>query len=149
MSLLKNSKFSKCFKLVKFLEFSIEKKNSPICMMKNDCLWIFSHLPGKCSTYPIFSRCMDCGVPFCQGHTGCPLGNIIPKWNDYVFKKNWRQVRKQFFFNFEFLLNTQSDTTMKICFQALEQLLQTNNFPEFTGRVCPAPCEVSCEKGVL
>uniref|UniRef100_A0A0K0D227 Glutamine amidotransferase type-2 domain-containing protein n=1 Tax=Angiostrongylus cantonensis TaxID=6313 RepID=A0A0K0D227_ANGCA len=64
------------------------------------------------------ARCMDCGVPFCQGHTGCPLGNIIPKWNDYVFKKNWRQ--------------------------ALEQLLQTNNFPEFTGRVCPAPCEVSC-----
>lgn len=61
-------------------------------------------------------RCMDCGVPFCQGNTGCPLGNIIPKWNDYVFKKNWRQ--------------------------ALEQLLQTNNFPEFTGRVCPAPCEV-------
>ncbi|CAJ0935291.1 unnamed protein product, partial [Mesorhabditis belari] len=64
------------------------------------------------------ARCMDCGVPFCQGHTGCPLGNIIPKWNDYVFKKNWRQ--------------------------ALEQLLQTNNFPEFTGRVCPAPCEGAC-----
>ncbi|ETN80283.1 hypothetical protein NECAME_02415 [Necator americanus] len=63
-------------------------------------------------------RCMDCGVPFCQGNTGCPLGNIIPKWNDYVFKKNWRQ--------------------------ALEQLLQTNNFPEFTGRVCPAPCEGAC-----
>ena len=77
------------------------------------------------------ARCMDCGVPFCQGNTGqrifkiikyvlnnlgCPLGNIIPKWNDYVFKNNWRQ--------------------------ALEQLLQTNNFPEFTGRVCPAPCEV-------
>ena len=56
---------------------------------------------------------------------------------------------KKKFKNFEFLLNTQSDTTMKICFQALEQLLQTNNFPEFTGRVCPAPCEVSCEKGVL
>ncbi|EYB90153.1 hypothetical protein Y032_0223g2677 [Ancylostoma ceylanicum] len=64
------------------------------------------------------ARCMDCGVPFCQGNTGCPLGNIIPKWNDYVFKKNWRQ--------------------------ALEQLLQTNNFPEFTGRVCPAPCEGAC-----
>lgn len=59
---------------------------------------------------------MDCGVPFCQSNTGCPLGNIIPKWNDYVFKQNWRQ--------------------------ALQQLLQTNNFPEFTGRVCPAPCEV-------
>lgn len=65
---------------------------------------------------------MDCGVPFCQGHTGCPLGNIIPKWNDFVFKKNWRQ--------------------------ALEQLLQTNNFPEFTGRVCPAPCEGACTLGI-
>ncbi|VDK27600.1 unnamed protein product [Gongylonema pulchrum] len=64
------------------------------------------------------ARCMDCGVPFCQGNNGCPLGNIIPKWNDYVFKQNWRQ--------------------------ALEQLLQTNNFPEFTGRVCPAPCESAC-----
>ncbi|CAI5454315.1 unnamed protein product [Caenorhabditis angaria] len=68
------------------------------------------------------ARCMDCGVPFCQGHSGCPLGNIIPKWNDYVFKKNWRQ--------------------------ALEQLLQTNNFPEFTGRVCPAPCEGACCLGI-
>uniref|UniRef100_A0A1I7SQC1 glutamate synthase (NADH) n=1 Tax=Bursaphelenchus xylophilus TaxID=6326 RepID=A0A1I7SQC1_BURXY len=68
------------------------------------------------------ARCMDCGIPFCQGNTGCPLGNIIPKWNDYVFKKNWRQ--------------------------ALEQLLQTNNFPEFTGRVCPAPCEGACCVGI-
>ncbi|CAP23162.1 Protein CBG01975 [Caenorhabditis briggsae] len=68
------------------------------------------------------ARCMDCGVPFCQGHSGCPLGNIIPKWNDFVFKKNWRQ--------------------------ALEQLLQTNNFPEFTGRVCPAPCEGACTLGI-
>ncbi|KAI6241558.1 Glutamate synthase [Aphelenchoides fujianensis] len=68
------------------------------------------------------ARCMDCGIPFCQGNTGCPLGNIIPKWNDYVFKSNWRQ--------------------------ALEQLLQTNNFPEFTGRVCPAPCEGACCVGI-
>ena len=68
------------------------------------------------------ARCMDCGIPFCQGDTGCPLGNIIPKWNDYVFKRNWRQ--------------------------ALEQLLQTNNFPEFTGRVCPAPCEGACCLGI-
>uniref|UniRef100_A0A914H2C3 Glutamate synthase n=1 Tax=Globodera rostochiensis TaxID=31243 RepID=A0A914H2C3_GLORO len=68
------------------------------------------------------ARCMDCGIPFCQGTTGCPLGNIIPKWNDYVFKNNWRQ--------------------------ALEQLLQTNNFPEFTGRVCPAPCEGACCVGI-
>uniref|UniRef100_A0A183ISR9 Glutamate synthase n=1 Tax=Soboliphyme baturini TaxID=241478 RepID=A0A183ISR9_9BILA len=64
------------------------------------------------------ARCMDCGVPFCQGNTGCPLGNIIPRWNDLVFKNNWRE--------------------------ALIQLLQTNNFPEFTGRVCPAPCEAAC-----
>ncbi|XP_070567565.1 uncharacterized protein [Ptychodera flava] len=64
------------------------------------------------------ARCMDCGVPFCQSTTGCPLGNIIPKWNDLVFQDNWKE--------------------------ALNRLLQTNNFPEFTGRVCPAPCEGAC-----
>lgn len=62
------------------------------------------------------ARCMDCGVPFCQSSNGCPLGNIIPKWNDLVFQDNYKE--------------------------ALAFLLQTNNFPEFTGRVCPAPCEV-------
>uniref|UniRef100_A0ABM0GL38 glutamate synthase (NADH) n=1 Tax=Saccoglossus kowalevskii TaxID=10224 RepID=A0ABM0GL38_SACKO len=64
------------------------------------------------------ARCMDCGVPFCQSTNGCPLGNIIPKWNDLVFQDNWKE--------------------------ALERLQQTNNFPEFTGRVCPAPCEGAC-----
>jgi len=64
------------------------------------------------------ARCMDCGVPFCQSHTGCPLGNVIPKWNDLVFQNKWKE--------------------------ALDRLLQTNNFPEFTGRVCPAPCEGAC-----
>ena len=60
---------------------------------------------------------MDCGVPFCHSVThGCPLGNIIPKFNDLVFHSDWKE--------------------------ALNQLTQTNNFPEFTGRVCPAPCEV-------
>lgn len=69
------------------------------------------------------ARCMDCGVPFCQSNvTGCPLGNIIPKWNDLIFHGEWKE--------------------------ALEQLLQTNNFPEFTGRVCPAPCEGSCVLGI-
>ncbi|KAF9968571.1 glutamate synthase [NADH] [Actinomortierella ambigua] len=69
------------------------------------------------------ARCMDCGVPFCQSNsTGCPLGNIIPKWNDMVFKNQWKE--------------------------ALNRLLMTNNFPEFTGRVCPAPCESSCVLGV-
>src|SRR6478735_5330720 len=62
------------------------------------------------------ARCMDCGVPFC--HTGCPLGNIIPDWNDLVFRDRWRE--------------------------AIERLHATNNFPEFTGRLCPAPCEASC-----
>ncbi|XP_054735838.1 uncharacterized protein LOC129242928 [Anastrepha obliqua] len=69
------------------------------------------------------ARCMECGVPFCQSNThGCPLGNIIPKWNDLVFNNNWQE--------------------------ALHQLLQTNNFPEFTGRVCPAPCEGACVLGI-
>lgn len=62
------------------------------------------------------SRCMDCGIPFC--HKGCPLGNIIPDWNDLVYHNRWEE--------------------------ALERLLSTNNFPEFTGRICPAPCEESC-----
>jgi len=62
------------------------------------------------------ARCMDCGVPFC--HFGCPLNNIIPEWNDLVYKGHWKL--------------------------ALEKLLKTNNFPEFTGRICPAPCENSC-----
>ena len=62
------------------------------------------------------ARCMDCGIPFC--HTGCPVDNIIPEWNDLVYKGHWRR--------------------------ALEVLHSTNNFPEFTGRICPAPCEASC-----
>jgi len=66
------------------------------------------------------SRCMDCGVPFCM--SGCPLGNLIPEWNDLVYRGQWRQ--------------------------ALQALHATNNFPEFTGRVCPAPCETSCVLGI-
>jgi glutamate synthase (NADPH/NADH) small chain len=62
------------------------------------------------------ARCMDCGIPFCM--SGCPVNNIIPDWNDLVYKQNWRQ--------------------------ALDTLHSTNNFPEFTGRVCPAPCEEAC-----
>jgi glutamate synthase (NADPH/NADH) small chain len=62
------------------------------------------------------ARCMDCGIPFCQ--SGCPINNIIPDWNDLVFRQNWRE--------------------------ALDVLHSTNNFPEFTGRVCPAPCEAAC-----
>jgi len=65
-------------------------------------------------------RCMDCGIPFC--HQGCPLGNIIPEWNDLVWRGDWEG--------------------------ALERLHATNNFPEFTGRLCPAPCETSCVLGI-
>ena len=68
------------------------------------------------------ARCMDCGVPFCQSDTGCPISNVIPKWNELVFQDRWRD--------------------------ALERLLLTNNFPEFTGRVCPAPCEGACVLGI-
>ncbi|MDP9220068.1 MAG: glutamate synthase subunit beta [Actinomycetota bacterium] len=66
------------------------------------------------------SRCMDCGIPFC--HDGCPLGNRIPEWNDLVRRDDWRD--------------------------AIEQLHATNNFPEFTGRLCPAPCEAACVLGI-
>jgi glutamate synthase (NADPH/NADH) len=69
------------------------------------------------------ARCMDCGVPFCQSDTGCPISNIIPKWNELVFQNKWEE--------------------------ALNRLLMTNNFPEFTGRVCPAPCEGSCVLGMI
>ncbi|RDW78519.1 hypothetical protein BP5796_06371 [Coleophoma crateriformis] len=68
------------------------------------------------------ARCMDCGVPFCQSDSGCPISNIIPKWNELVFQNQWKD--------------------------ALNRLLMTNNFPEFTGRVCPAPCEGACVLGI-
>ena len=67
------------------------------------------------------ARCMDCGVPFCQSAHGCPVDNLIPEWNDLVFAGRWRE--------------------------ALARLHRTNNFPEFTGRVCPAPCETACVLG--
>jgi len=75
------------------------------------------------------ARCMDCGIPFCHNGkllngmaSGCPINNLIPEWNDLVYRGQWRQ--------------------------ALDRLLKTNNFPEFTGRVCPAPCEASCTLGI-
>ena len=68
------------------------------------------------------ARCMDCGVPFCQSTTGCPIDNLIPEWNDLVYHGRWRD--------------------------ALDRLHKTNNFPEFTGRVCPAPCEGACVLGI-
>lgn len=79
--------------------------------------------PGR-ALLPIITkqagRCMDCGIPFC--HTGCPLGNLIPEWNDLVWRDEWQA--------------------------ALERLHATNNFPELTGRLCPAPCETACVVGI-
>lgn len=68
------------------------------------------------------ARCMDCGVPFCQSDSGCPIDNLIPEWNDLVYQGRWKD--------------------------ALERLHKTNNFPEFTGRACPAPCEGACVLGI-
>ncbi|MEC7500540.1 MAG: glutamate synthase subunit beta [Planctomycetota bacterium] len=69
------------------------------------------------------ARCMDCGVPFCQSATGCPIDNLIPEWNDLVYRGRWRE--------------------------ALDRLHKTNNFPEFTDRTCPAPCEGACVLGII
>ncbi len=80
----------------------------------------FIELPAEKDLRVQAGRCMDCGVPFCQ--SGCPIGNIIPDWNDLVFSDRWDE--------------------------AIERLHKTNNFPEFTGRVCPAPCENACVLGI-
>jgi glutamate synthase (NADPH/NADH) small chain len=69
------------------------------------------------------ARCMDCGTPFCQTHVGCPVNNLIPEWNNLVYNGQWQE--------------------------AIDRLHLTNNFPEFTGRVCPAPCEGSCVAGLV
>ena len=84
---------------------------------------VYPDTPGA-AVLPIIvkqaSRCMDCGIPFC--HSGCPLGNLIPEWNDLLWRDEWQD--------------------------ALERLHATNNFPEFTGRLCPAPCETACVVGI-
>ncbi|MBF0571747.1 MAG: glutamate synthase subunit beta [Candidatus Omnitrophica bacterium] len=80
----------------------------------------FTHLPSEKELRNQGARCMDCGVPFCQ--SGCPIGNIIPDWNDLVYRDRWQE--------------------------AIERLHKTNNFPEFTGRICPAPCENACVLGI-
>ncbi|MFZ0529486.1 MAG: glutamate synthase subunit beta, partial [Propionicimonas sp.] len=84
---------------------------------------VYPGTPGR-AVLPIIgkqaSRCMDCGIPFC--HQGCPLGNLIPEWNDMIWRDDWRG--------------------------ALDRLHATNNFPEFTGRLCPAPCETACVVGI-
>jgi glutamate synthase (NADPH/NADH) small chain len=91
----------------------------PVAVRLQDWKEVYEDLPDATLRQQA-SRCMDCGIPFC--HQGCPLGNLIPEWNDLVYRDDWRE--------------------------AIERLHATNNFPEFTGRLCPAPCEAACVLGI-
>jgi glutamate synthase (NADPH/NADH) small chain len=103
-----------------FLEFGRETpQRRPISERVHDWLEVYEDFPTE-SLRAQAARCMDCGIPFC--HQGCPLGNIIPDWNDLVYRDKWRE--------------------------AIDRLHATNNFPEFTGRLCPAPCEAACVLGI-
>ncbi len=103
-----------------FMEHTREMpRRRPVAERVNDWFEIYLDFPEE-KIRAQGARCMDCGVPFC--HTGCPLTNIIPDWNDLVYRGRWRE--------------------------AIRVLHATNNFPEFTGRICPAPCEAACVLGI-
>ncbi len=107
-------------KLTGFMEFRRETlARRPIKERLRDWLEVYEAFPPE-KLQSQAARCMDCAIPFC--HQGCPLGNIIPDWNDLVYRDQWRR--------------------------AIERLHATNNFPEFTGRLCPAPCEAACVLGI-
>jgi glutamate synthase (NADPH) small chain len=91
----------------------------PVDVRLQDWREVYNEFPGE-KLEKQAGRCMDCGIPFC--HNGCPLGNLIPEWNDLVWHSDWEE--------------------------ASERLHATNNFPEFTGRLCPAPCETACVLGI-
>src|SRR5712692_9013562 len=103
-------------KITGLIEFKREApKRRPVAERVHD--WQEVYLPFEADKLKKQgARCMDCGIPFC--HQGCPLGNLIPDWNDLVYRDRWRE--------------------------AIDQLHRTNNFPEFTGSLCPAPCEAAC-----
>jgi len=103
-----------------FMDYSRElAPRRPVAERVNDWFEIYQDFPEE-KLRKQGARCMDCGVPFCQ--TGCPVSNLIPDWNDLVYRGRWKD--------------------------AVRQLHATNNFPEFTGRICPAPCEASCVLGI-
>jgi len=103
-----------------FMEYTREvPARRPIAERINDFQEVYEEFPEQKLRLQ-GARCMDCGVPFC--HTGCPLNNVIPDWNDLVYRDRWRE--------------------------AVRALHATNNFPEFTGRICPAPCETACVLGI-
>ena len=91
----------------------------PVPVRLRDWKEVYEEFPAEAITTQA-GRCMDCGIPFCNN--GCPLGNLIPDWNDMVYRDHWRE--------------------------AIDRLHATNNFPEFTGRLCPAPCETACVLGI-
>ena len=103
-----------------FIEYArVKPPARPVTERVGDYRHVYAAYPAEELTRQA-ARCMDCGIPFC--HQGCPLGNLIPDWNDLVYRGAWRQ--------------------------AIDRLHQTNNFPEFTGLLCPAPCEGSCVLGI-
>jgi glutamate synthase (NADPH/NADH) small chain len=107
-------------KVTGFMEYARElPTRRPVAERVNDWFEIYQDFPVE-KVQEQGARCMDCGIPFC--HTGCPLTNIIPDWNDLVYKGRWQE--------------------------AVRVLHSTNNFPEFTGRICPAPCEAACVLGI-
>ena len=107
-------------KVTGFMEYTRDlPQRRPVAERINDWFEIYKPYPPE-SVQTQGARCMDCGIPFC--HTGCPVNNIIPDWNDLVYRNKWRE--------------------------AIRILHSTNNFPEFTGRICPAPCEASCVLGI-
>jgi glutamate synthase (NADPH/NADH) small chain len=107
-------------KITGFIEYERElPQRRPVTERVNDWFEIYQDF-GEDKVRRQGARCMDCGIPFC--HTGCPVNNIIPDWNDLVYKDKWQD--------------------------AIRVLHATNNFPEFTGRICPAPCEAACVLGI-
>src|ERR1700738_4308741 len=107
-------------KITGFLEYErSERRDEPVeSRIKH---WHEFVLPlPESETRTQAARCMDCGIPFC--HTGCPVNNIIPDWNDLIYRDQWQEASRV--------------------------LHSTNNFPEFTGRICPAPCEAACVLGI-
>ena len=107
-------------KITGFMEYARELPGRrPVAERVNDWFEIYQDFPVE-KIQQQGARCMDCGIPFC--HTGCPLTNIIPDWNDLVYQGRWQE--------------------------AVRVLHSTNNFPEFTGRICPAPCEAACVLGI-
>src|SRR6266516_1507818 len=107
-------------KITGFVEFKRTKQPyRPVAERKRDWKQVMRPYPDE-DLKKQGARCMDCGIPFC--HQGCPLGNVIPDWNDLIFRGKWEE--------------------------AIDRLHETNNFPESTGTLCPAPCEGACVLGI-